>query len=157
MRKNKSEIMVLHRKFSFCTGKYGQKNQHFYIFYAMLPKNFWIKLKLTFKNYECENFKNINHCRCNLYEPQVWYKDFTNSTGAVLWFPFLDLALKTFKGLLISNFKRYLLLNFWPQLTQYHYKHYELDLQKIVKYTLDYSGNCFLVWKLHSLFLETYH
>ena len=27
-------------------------------------------------------------------------------------------------------------------LTQYHYKHYELDLQKIVKYALDYNGNC---------------
>ena len=27
-------------------------------------------------------------------------------------------------------------------LTQYHYKHYELDLQKIVKYALDYHGCC---------------
>ena len=42
-------------------------------------------------------------------------------------------------------------------LIQYHYKHYELDLKKIVKYALDYNGNCFFVWKLHSLFLETYH
>ena len=25
-------------------------------------------------------------------------------------------------------------------LTQYHYKHYELDLQKIVEYALDYNG-----------------
>ena len=27
-------------------------------------------------------------------------------------------------------------------MTQYHYKCYELDLQKIVKYTFDYNGNC---------------
>ena len=27
-------------------------------------------------------------------------------------------------------------------MTQYHYKCYELDLQKIVKYALDYNGNC---------------
>ena len=40
-------------------------------------------------------------------------------------------------------------------LTQYHYKHYELDLQKIVKYTLDY--NAFLFENFHALFLETYH
>ena len=25
-------------------------------------------------------------------------------------------------------------------LTQYHYKHYELDLQKIVEYAIDYNG-----------------
>ena len=41
-------------------------------------------------------------------------------------------------------------------LTQYHYKYYELDFQKIVKYALAYNGNCFFVRKLHSLFLETY-
>ena len=29
-------------------------------------------------------------------------------------------------------------------LTQNHYKRYELVLQKIVKYILDYNGNCFL-------------
>ena len=27
-------------------------------------------------------------------------------------------------------------------LTQYDYKRYELDLQKIVKYALNYNGNC---------------
>ena len=41
-------------------------------------------------------------------------------------------------------------------MTQYHYKRYELNLQKIVKYALDYNGIC-LFWKLYSLFLETYH
>ena len=40
-------------------------------------------------------------------------------------------------------------------LTKYHYKHYELDLQKIVKYALDYNRDCFFIRKLHSLVLET--
>ena len=62
------------------------------------------------------NLKNINHHRYNLYEPQVWYKDFTNSTRAVCWFTFLDLLFKTFKRLLISNFRRYFLPHFWPQI-----------------------------------------
>ena len=35
------------------------------------------------------------------------------------------------------------------------FKNYELDLQKIVKYALDYNGSCFFFWKLHSLFQET--
>ena len=38
-------------------------------------------------------------------------------------------------------------------LTQYHYKRYEMDLQKIVKYALDYNGIC-LFEKLFSIFVR---
>ena len=43
-------------------------------------------------------------------------KDFADSTRAIRWFLFLGLSLKTFKKLLISNFRKYLLPNFWPQI-----------------------------------------
>ena len=40
-------------------------------------------------------------------------------------------------------------------LTQYHYKCYERDLQKIVNYALDYNGNCFFENFIHEFWKHT--
>ena len=109
-------------------------------------------------NWKCENFKNINHYRHNLYKPYIWYEDFTNFTRAVSWFPFLDLPLKNLQGISYFEFQKVFATKFLAgntTLTKYHYQNYELDLQNIVKYVLDFNRDCFFVWKLHSLILET--
>ena len=71
---------------------------------------------------------------------EIWI--INETVGHSLGFHFLISHLKSTRNFEFRNVFVFKSLVQSTMLTQYHYKHYELDLQKIVKCALDYNGNC---------------